>query len=92
MEVHRVSETNETNEINEVSNHRRSATKQQRSLMMIMQDFKCKGCGDDLNKYEADHIKEWSKGGKTETENLQLLCIPCHREKTRLFLEKDNKI
>lgn len=26
------------------------------------------------NKMEGDHIKLWSKGGKTEKENLQMLC------------------
>ena len=47
------------------------------------QENKCNICKKDLTniKYEADHIKKWSTGGKTEYNNLQILCIHCHREK-----------
>ena len=31
---------------------------------------------------QADHIKPWSKGGKTIAENCQMLCAKCNREKT----------
>ena len=30
---------------------------------------------------EGDHIKPWSKGGKTNKANLQMLCLPCNRQK-----------
>jgi len=44
------------------------------------QKNKCKNCLKDLTniKYEADHIKKWCNGGKTEYSNLQILCHPCH--------------
>jgi len=42
---------------------------------------------------QADHITPWSKGGKTTTENCQMLCADCNRRKSdvqcdcrRLFL------
>lgn len=31
---------------------------------------------------EADHIKPWSEGGKTEPKNLQVLCRDCNRRKS----------
>jgi 5-methylcytosine-specific restriction endonuclease McrA len=30
---------------------------------------------------EADHITPWSKGGKTDAANCQMLCLPCNRRK-----------
>ena len=40
---------------------------------------------DKIYKYEemeGDHIKPWSKGGHTEKDNLQMLCIDCNRAKS----------
>ena len=34
-----------------------------------------------IDEMEADHIKPWHKGGKTEDSNCQMLCIECNREK-----------
>lgn len=33
--------------------------------------------------WEADHIVEVSNGGETSLENIQTLCVPCHKQKTR---------
>jgi hypothetical protein len=35
----------------------------------------------DITEMEADHIKPWSKGGKTAAANCQMLCLPCNRQK-----------
>jgi hypothetical protein len=35
----------------------------------------------DITEMEGDHIKPWSKGGKTEAANCQMLCLPCNRQK-----------
>lgn len=46
------------------------------------QNNKCNICSKILaNQYEGDHINEWSKGGKTDYDNLQVLCLNCHRKK-----------
>ncbi|WP_213274797.1 HNH endonuclease family protein [Campylobacter vulpis] len=36
----------------------------------------------ELEQMEADHILAWSKGGKTEKENCQILCKECNRKKS----------
>lgn len=35
----------------------------------------------ELGGMEADHITPWSKGGKTQPENCQMLCKECNRRK-----------
>ena len=36
----------------------------------------------EISEMEADHIMPWSKGGKTNEENCQMLCRPCNRKKS----------
>ena len=47
------------------------------------QGSKCAKCNvlDDISEMEADHIKPWSQGGKTDKDNCQVLCKKCNREK-----------
>ena len=40
-----------------------------------------KGKKCEPNEMEADHITPWSKGGKTELDNCQMLCVDCNRQK-----------
>ncbi|KAA6228128.1 DUF262 domain-containing protein [Campylobacter sp. LR286c] len=44
----------------------------------------CKKCNKkcDIEQMEADHIKPWSEGGKTEKQNCQMLCKTCNRTKS----------
>lgn len=49
------------------------------------QDHKCAYCGGeipDMKSAHADHIVPWSKGGKTEYGNLQILCVKCNCKKS----------
>jgi len=48
--------------------------KQQGKCVICRQEF-------DLENMEADHIHPWSKGGKTDADNCQMLCRPCNRNK-----------
>jgi hypothetical protein len=52
-------------------------------LWMINDDNK--GCFDDSG-YDIDHIEEWSINKNDDTDNLQALCLSCHRVKTKNFL------
>ena len=45
----------------------------------------CPKCGKEslsLSGMEADHITPWSKGGKTNDDNCQVLCKDCNRRKS----------
>lgn len=44
----------------------------------------CPRCGKhfDIEEMQADHITPWSKGGKTTSENCQMLCADCNRRKS----------
>jgi hypothetical protein len=42
----------------------------------------------DKSGYEIDHIKEWSVTQNDGLENLQALCLMCHRVKTKNFIMK----
>lgn len=49
------------------------------------QNHKCAYCGGeipDMKSAHADHIIPWSKGGKTEYGNLQILCVKCNCKKS----------
>lgn len=39
----------------------------------------CKKCGNhfDIEEMQADHITPWSKGGKANAENCQMLYADC---------------
>lgn len=45
----------------------------------------CATCGCDLARsgFERDHIQRHDALGKTDYDNLQLLCPPCHAIKSR---------
>lgn len=62
----------------------RSFTKQQRRQAYEIQKGICKACQGHykITEMEADHITPWSKGGKTQVDNLQMLCADCNRRKS----------
>ena len=44
----------------------------------------CPICGKKyaIEQMQADHITPWSKGGRTNAENCQMLCAHCNRRKS----------
>ncbi len=38
----------------------------------------------EIDGMQADHITTWSKGGKTISENCQMLCADCNRRKSNI--------
>ena len=55
----------------------RSATEAQRAALII-RDKHCVGCGRSAVWCEAHHIEEWLTGGRTDIDNLVLVCTSCH--------------
>lgn len=56
-------------------------------LLLHRQRSRCNACAKSIQlkpfaSCDADHIIAVSRGGKTTLENMQLLCVPCHREKS----------
>jgi hypothetical protein len=61
---------------------KRLFTKLQINSKLKEQGDVCAICKKQKESYEGDHIIPWSKGGKTNSENLQVLCITCHSQKS----------
>ncbi len=60
-----------------------------RHYVLLRDRYTCRACGQRhrARDLEVDHVLEISRGGAAlEYSNLQSLCRPCHRSKTRGFL------
>jgi len=59
-------------------------TDNQKRAAFEKQSGVCSKCGSkfELREMEADHITPWSKGGKTDLDNCQMLCKDCNRRKS----------
>ena len=62
----------------------RAFTEMQKISAYERQNGICAKCGKHfaLKEMEADHITPWSKGGKTNPDNCQMLCKDCNRRKS----------
>ena len=62
---------------------RRMFTEEQKIQIYHRDQGICKGCGKYVSEYNwhADHIIPWVKGGCTEVENGQVLCVKCNIKK-----------
>ena len=62
----------------------RTFTQAQKIEAYESQDGICPICHKqfDITEMEADHITPWSQGGKTDIDNLQMLCRACNRRKS----------
>ncbi|MDR0603507.1 MAG: DUF262 domain-containing protein [Bacteroidales bacterium] len=61
----------------------RAFTESQKRAAYEKQDGICPICDEhfEINEMEGDHITPWSEGGKTQADNLQMLCKDCNRRK-----------
>ena len=59
-------------------------TKEERLKLFDKANGECQSCKKEIkNKFHVDHIIPLANGGDNEPENLQVLCKPCHFEKTQ---------
>lgn len=62
----------------------RAFTDNQKCEAYERQNGICPNCGNhfEITEMEADHITPWHEGGKTISENCQMLCRECNRRKS----------
>lgn len=52
----------------------------------------CSVCSLEASSGQYDHIVPLILGGPNRESNLQLICVPCHRAKTRLDVKLKAKV
>jgi 5-methylcytosine-specific restriction endonuclease McrA len=55
-------------------------------ILLLWNNYRCAACGAEDQPVEIDHIIPAMYRGHNIGSNLQLLCVPCHKEKTRIEL------
>lgn len=70
-----------TKRLSTVSGHQAS---KQRTRIRIRDNYTCRMCSRAVAVGNVDHIIALVNGGTDTDDNLQLLCIPCHDDKTRV--------
>jgi hypothetical protein len=55
-------------------------------ILILWKNYKCAECGEGNSPIEIDHIIPAMHGGHNVGANLQLLCIDCHKDKTKTEL------
>lgn len=64
---------------------KRSVSETKKKYVASQQDWKCNGCGAQLNAwFEVDHKVRLDHGGGNEVDNLVALCRECHGKKTAM--------
>lgn len=64
---------------------KRKLSRSMRIELAYRQEYKCRMCSILLPPdFEVDHILALEDGGEDIASNLQCLCVPCHKTKTRL--------
>jgi 5-methylcytosine-specific restriction protein A len=56
--------------------------RRKRAAILLRDEYTCRVCGLVTLQLEVDHIVNRARGGADDEENLQALCIPCHKLKT----------
>jgi len=60
---------------------RRRLTRRKKDAV-IERDGQCIKCGDAWGPFEVDHVDPHWFAGCDDPDNLQTLCVPCHKVKT----------
>lgn len=61
----------------------RYISKSLRAKVFERDQGRCKTCGAKIiGPWQCDHVTRWADGGRTELDNLQVLCLHCHQVKT----------
>lgn len=71
---------------------KKRVTDDQRTVLLkrqnhLYQECSCSVFIGSYSNADIDHIIPRHLGGKTDVDNLQVICVPCHRSKTRLEMK-----
>ena len=58
-----------------------------RETLLKKYNNKCNICNKKIDSFHIDHVKPLSAGGSNDDDNLQVLCIQCHQDKTESEVE-----
>ena len=77
--------------ITRLKDSKRTFNDKQKRQAWVNADFKCQECSKKVTMAEAraDHILPHSKGGKTDSSNLQILCEDCNESKSSSMSTND---
>ena len=77
--------------ITRLKDSKRTFNDKQKRQAWVNADFKCQECKKKVTMAEAraDHILPHSKGGKTDSSNLQILCEDCNESKSSSMSTRD---
>src|SRR5437899_784515 len=72
---------------------RQSFSPLERSGVAALQEYRCAKCAADLHAepWQIDHILPIELLGKHEWANWQALCVPCHKEKSKIDIKRIRK-
>lgn len=75
----------------ELKDQNRMFTPDQRAVIYRIGKGRCAICGIEVSEenFEADHVKPWSKGGRTIIANGQILCAACNHVKSNKYEEPE---
>lgn len=57
--------------------------RRKRERILLRDKYTCQHCGVITQELEVDHIINQAQGGSDDDDNLQALCVPCHKVKTQ---------
>jgi len=68
----------------------RSANKFQKTIIYYRDGGKCHYCGTEIDQenFQTDHKNPWSRGGKTQLNNLVASCYMCNGAKHIMAYDK----
>ena len=77
--------------ITRLKDSKRTFNDKQKRQAWVNADFKCQECSKKVTMAEAraDHILPHSKGGNTDSSNLQILCEDCNESKSSSMSTRD---
>ena len=77
--------------ITQLKDSKRTFNDKQKRQAWVNADFKCEECSKKVTMAEAraDHILPHSKGGNTDSSNLQILCEDCNESKSSSMSTND---